>query len=44
MTKSKKVLPPIHPGEILREDFMIPLGLSMNKLALGASCAGHADC
>jgi hypothetical protein len=34
MTKSRKVLPPIHPGEILREDFMVPLGLSMNKLAL----------
>ena len=31
--KSEK-LPPIHPGEILREDFMRPLGLSMNKLAL----------
>ena len=27
-------LPPIHPGEILREDFMRPLGLSMNKLAM----------
>jgi addiction module HigA family antidote len=27
-------LPPIHPGEILREDFMVPLGISMNKLAL----------
>ena len=34
MAKSKKLLPPIHPGEILREDFMMPLGLSMNKLAL----------
>jgi addiction module HigA family antidote len=33
MAKSEK-LPPIHPGEILREDFMRPLGLSMNKLAL----------
>lgn len=33
MPKSKK-LPPIHPGEILREDYMVPLGLSMNKLAL----------
>ena len=33
MAKSKK-LPPIHPGEILREDFMAPLGLSMNKLSL----------
>src|ERR1700758_2149080 len=27
-------LPPIHPGEILREDFMKPLGISMNRLAL----------
>jgi len=34
MAKGKKLLPPIHPGEILREDFMRPLGLSMNKLAL----------
>lgn len=29
-----KKLAPIHPGEILHEDFMRPLGLSMNKLAL----------
>ena len=34
MVKAKKLLPPIHPGEILREDFLKPLGLSMNKLAL----------
>ena len=33
MSKAGK-LPPIHPGEILREDFMKPLGLSMNRLAL----------
>ncbi len=33
MSKSRK-LPPIHPGEILREDFMVPLHISMNKLAL----------
>lgn len=26
-------LPPIHPGEILREEFMLPLGLSANGLA-----------
>jgi len=26
-------LPPIHPGEILREEFMRPLGLSSNALA-----------
>jgi plasmid maintenance system antidote protein VapI len=24
----------VHPGEILQEGFMKPLGLSMNKLAL----------
>jgi addiction module HigA family antidote len=26
-------LPPIHPGEILREEFMLPHGLSQNALA-----------
>ncbi len=30
--KSKK-LPPIHPGEILREDFLKPFKLSQNALA-----------
>ena len=33
MRKSVK-LPPIHPGEILREEYMVPLKLSMNKVAL----------
>lgn len=33
MPKARK-LPPIHPGEILREDFMRPRQLSMNKLAM----------
>ena len=33
MAKSKK-LPPMHPCEILCEDFMKPLGISMNRLAL----------
>ena len=28
-----KLLPPIHPGEHLFEDFMKPLGLSRNALA-----------
>jgi antitoxin HigA-1 len=27
-------LPPVSPGEILREDFMVPMNLSMNRLAL----------
>jgi len=30
---AKKLLDPIKPGEILREDFMEPLGISMNKLS-----------
>jgi len=34
MSKSEKKLPPIHPGEILRADFMEPIQLSMNRLAL----------
>lgn len=28
-----KLLPPIPPGEILLEDFMKPLGISINQLA-----------
>ena len=27
-------LPPIHPGEILREEFLSPLGMSAHQLAL----------
>ena len=34
MNRKKRLLPPIHPGEILREDYLLPLGLSMNRLAL----------
>jgi addiction module HigA family antidote len=30
---SKKLLEPITPGEILLEEFMRPLGVSINKLA-----------
>src|SRR5215467_3135313 len=29
-----KRLKPVHPGEILREEFMVPLGLSMNRVAM----------
>ena len=32
MTRRK--LKPAHPGEILREEFMAPLGLSVNKMAI----------
>ena len=34
-----KKLAPVHPGEILREEFMTPLGLSQNRMGrdLGVS-------
>ena len=28
-----KLLAPVHPGEVLKEEFMEPLGLSANRLA-----------
>ena len=34
---AKKVQPPIHPGEILLEEFLEPLGLSQYRLAKGIS-------
>jgi addiction module HigA family antidote len=33
MAKSKKPLAPIHPGEVLREELLVPLGISANRLA-----------
>ena len=39
MSNEEKYLPPIHPGEILDTEFMIPLNISQNALgkALGVS-------
>ena len=34
MPKTVNLMPPVHPGEVLREDFMKPLGLTINRLAL----------
>ena len=34
MKKPHLTMTPIHPGETLREDFMKPLGLTSNRLAL----------
>lgn len=31
---AKKKLDPVHPGEVLLEEFLKPLGLSQNRLAL----------
>src|SRR3712207_2891286 len=29
----KKIMPPIHPGELLRAEFLVPLGISAYRLA-----------
>jgi addiction module HigA family antidote len=34
MPKKTKTMQPIHPGETLREDFLKPLGLTANRLAI----------
>jgi len=34
MRRNGKKLRAVHPGEVLYEEFMHPLGLSMNRLAL----------
>ena len=34
-TPFKNGMRPIHPGEILREEFLVPMGLSANALAQG---------
>jgi len=31
----KEKLNPVHPGEVLLEEFLKPMGLSQNRLALG---------
>ena len=34
MGTKRKTMPPIHPGETLRQDFLEPLGLTAHRLAL----------
>lgn len=34
MEQTQPTMPPVHPGETLREDFMKPLGITANRLAL----------
>jgi len=33
-TMKTKKLEPVHPGEVLREEFLLPLGLSQNRVAI----------
>jgi addiction module HigA family antidote len=37
MTKPINQMRAVHPGEVLREDFLIPLGMSVNALAIALS-------
>jgi len=32
--KKSKALAPVHPGEILQKEFLEPMGISQNKLAM----------
>ncbi|MCP4360932.1 MAG: HigA family addiction module antidote protein [Chloroflexi bacterium] len=34
MSKPVNCMPPVHSGEILREDYLVPLGMSVNALAI----------
>jgi antitoxin HigA-1 len=42
MSKRKNRLPPVHPGEVLREEFMKPLLLSASAVAKGLGVAPAA--
>jgi addiction module HigA family antidote len=33
MARAKKI-PPLHPGEVLYEDFIVPTGISIHRLAI----------
>ena len=47
MKKTLALMPPVHPGEILREDFRKLLRLTVNKLALELHVPAYAhrrDC
>ncbi len=37
MNKTKRSMPPVHPGEILMEDFLKPMGISQYRLAKSIS-------
>ena len=34
MSRPVNRMRPVHPGEILREDYLLPLGLSVNPLSV----------
>jgi addiction module HigA family antidote len=30
---AEKIMPPVHPGELLKEEFLVPMGISPYRLA-----------
>jgi antitoxin HigA-1 len=38
---NKKKLSPVHPGEVLLEEFLKPMGISQNRLALDLHVPGR---
>ena len=34
ISNPKNAMRPVHPGEVLREDYLIPLGMSANALSI----------
>ena len=37
------VLPPMHPGEVLREEFLKPMNMAAGRLAKAAGCRVRAS-
>lgn len=37
LMRYQRKVPPVHPGEILREEFLLPLRMSVNALAIALS-------
>ena len=44
MSNEEKYLPPIHPGEILDTEFMIPLNISQNALGKAPGVSPRRIC
>ncbi len=42
MNKTETLMPPVHPGEVLREDFMKPLGLRSQQACARTACSCDA--
>ena len=39
----RRIARPPHPGETIREDYLKPLGMSINRLAIELSSPGHPN-